>query len=381
MSKNCVVLLSGGLDSLLAVKLMAMQGIGVTALHTVNCFHGVQRIEEKKAKLRAAALALGAGDIVFPDITDDVVQLTKRPRHGYGKHLNACIDCRLRTVRAGFDCLRERGADFVVSGEVVGQRPMSQRRDAIALADRAVAEWGFAGLLLRPLCAKLLETTVPEREGWVDAEYLYDISGRGRERQMALAEEAALGAYPSPAGGCLLTDPGFSAKFAVLMRFTPEWGAADVELLKVGRHYQVSPDTRLAASRREEENYRLRELATAADRLYINAERNGAVVLLRGRATAETEAMAGGLAVHYSKMREEGSARVCSWRIEDGRDVDFRESVARAVDPEDLRALELAVAGADCLKRMRGRKIPTTVCEQRAEEPNTRPESCPPSTE
>ena len=87
MSKNCVVLLSGGLDSLLAVKLMAMQGIGVTALHTVNCFHGVQRIEEKKAKLRAAALALGAGDIVFPDITDDVVQLTKRPRHGYGKHL------------------------------------------------------------------------------------------------------------------------------------------------------------------------------------------------------------------------------------------------------------------------------------------------------
>ena len=356
MSRSCIVLLSGGLDSLLAVRLMTMQGLRVTALHTVNCFHGVQKIEEKKIRLREAALALGAEDIVFPDITDDIVALTKRPRHGYGKHLNACIDCRLRTVKAGFACMVERGADFVVSGEVVGQRPMSQRRDAIGLANREIASWGFEGLFVRPLCAKLLDRTIPEIEGWIDPALLYDISGRNRERQMALAEEIGLGDYPSPAGGCLLTDPGFSAKFAVLMRFKPEWGGDDIELLKTGRHFQISPDSRVIASRREEENFRLRELAVPGDRLYINAERNGAVVMLRGERTVEAEAAAAGVAVYYSKMREDGGARVCSWRIEGGEDIDFVEFEGRVVDPDILRKREREIAGANCLKEMRARK-------------------------
>ncbi|MDR1744383.1 MAG: hypothetical protein LBS30_01360 [Planctomycetota bacterium] len=353
MAKSCIVLLSGGLDSLLALRLMTLQGIRATALHSVNCFHGTQQIGEKKEKLRRAASALGAEDIVFPDITEDVVALTKRPRHGYGKHLNACIDCRLRTVAAGFACLRERGADFVVSGEVVGQRPMSQRRDAIALANREIAAWGFPGLLLRPLCAKLVEKTVPEREGWVDGNFLYDISGRGRERQMALAEELRIGEYPSPAGGCLLTAPGFSAKFAVLMRCKPGWGAADVELLKVGRHFQIAEDARIVASRCEEENLRLRELAEPGDLLFINAERNGAVALLRGAKTHETRELAAGMAVYYSKMREDGTARVRAWRIINGEDVPEEELAARAAHPDVLRGMEMDVAGADCLKRMR----------------------------
>jgi Predicted tRNA(5-methylaminomethyl-2-thiouridylate) methyltransferase, contains the PP-loop ATPase domain len=357
MTKSCIVLLSGGLDSLLVVRLMTLQGLRVTALHSVNCFHGVQRIEEKKEKLQYAALALGAQEIVFPDMTEDVVALTKRPRHGYGKHLNACIDCRLRTVAAGFACLKEKGADFVVSGEVVGQRPMSQRRDAITLANREIAAWGFEGLLLRPLCAKLLEKTVPEREGWVDERYLYDISGRGRERQMALAEELELGAYPAPAGGCLLTDPGFSAKFAVLMRFKPDWDGADIELLKVGRHFQITPTTRIIASRREEENYQLRDLSTPEDVFFINAERNGAVVMLRGDVTDEARTMAAGLAVHYSKMRDEGSARVEMWRIVSGEDTIEREFEAVAVDPDVLRDTERRLAGTDCLKQMRNRKL------------------------
>lgn len=355
MTKGCVVLLSGGLDSLLALKLMTVQGIRAVALNSVNCFHGVQDIEEKKSKLTASALALGADDIVFPDITDEVVALTKKPSHGYGKHLNACIDCRLRTVRAGFDLMRERGLDFVVSGEVVGQRPMSQRRDAIGLANRTIAGWGFGGLFLRPLCAKLVEKTIPETEGWVREEYLYDISGRSRDRQMALADELGLGDYPSPAGGCLLTDPGFSNRLAVLVCFKPEWNGADIELLKVGRHFQITPETRLIASRREEENERLRQLSTPEDRLYINSERHGAVVMLRGKATDVAEALAGGLAVHYSKMRLDGEALVKSWRIENDVDVDFQDFSANAVDPDVLRARESELAGKDCLKRMRNR--------------------------
>ncbi|MCC8165672.1 MAG: hypothetical protein LIQ31_05890, partial [Planctomycetes bacterium] len=252
---KCIVLLSGGLDSLLALRLMTVQGIEAIALHSVNCFHGTERIEAKKAALTRRAAELGAADIVFPDLATRVVDVTKNPSHGYGKHLNACIDCRLLTVRAGFDEMARRGGDFVVTGEVVGQRPMSQRRDAIALADRKVAEWGYPGRLLRPLSAKLLDTTVPERDGLVDPAYLYDISGRARDRQMALAQELGLGEYPSPAGGCLLTDPGFSQRLAVLMTFNPDWRAEDAHLLKVGRHFQVTPEARIIASRREEENY------------------------------------------------------------------------------------------------------------------------------
>ena len=355
MAKSCVVLLSGGLDSLLVLRLMAMQGIAVTALHSVNCFHGTQNMEEKKDGLRRAALELGAKDIVFPDITADVVRLTKQPAHGYGKHLNACIDCRLRTVSAGFAIMRERGADFVVSGEVVGQRPMSQRRDAISLANRQVAAWGHAGLFLRPLSARLLETTVPEREGWISGDYLYDFSGRGRDRQMALAEEIGVSGYPSPAGGCLLTDPEFSRKLAILMRFKPGWDEADIELLKVGRHFQISPGSRVVVSRREEENLRLRDLARPNDRLYINAQRHGAIALLRGQKPPAAEVAAAGLAVYYSKMRDEGRALVSSWRVEGTADVDPDEFEAEAVIPESVREKELALAGADCLKAMRNR--------------------------
>ncbi len=356
MPKKCVSLLSGGLDSLLALRLMAMQGIEVTALHTVNCFHGTQKIGEKKRHLAETAARLGAKDIVFPDITQDVLALTRRPRHGYGKHLNACIDCRLRTVAAGFAVMREIGADFVVSGEVVGQRPMSQRRDAMELANREIASWGHAGLFLRPLSAKLLEKTIPETEGWVGEKYLYDLSGRNRDRQMALAEEIGLGEYPTPAGGCLLTDPGFSQRLAVLMRFTPDWNENDVEMLKVGRPFQIGEKTRVVASRNEEENYRLRDLSHPDDYFYINNQRNGAIVLLRGEKTPEAEAAAAGLAIHYSKMRDDGRAEVERWRVENGVDVDETTFVADVLHPDRAREMELAVAGKDSLKIMRKNK-------------------------
>ncbi len=357
MPKRCIVLFSGGLDSMLALRLMTVQGIGVTALNSVNCFHGTQRIEEKKAHLRATALALGADDIIFPNTTDDVVALTKNPRHGYGKHLNACIDCRLRTMRAGFEAMRERGADFVVTGEVTGQRPMSQRKDAITLANREVAAWGHAGLLLRPLCAKLLEETVPQKEGWVDPRYLYDISGRGRDRQMALAQELGIGEYPCPAGGCLLTDPGFSRRLAVLFECNPDFTGEDAELLKVGRHFQISRTTKIVVSRNEEENYRLRDLSRPDDRFYITADRPGAIAMARGEDSAEVEALASGMAVYYSKHRDEGAARVERWRIVDG--VDSGTEVLDGcvcVDPEVLRAAEAAHIPGDCLKRLRMRK-------------------------
>ena len=314
MSRSCVVLLSGGLDSLLAIRLMALQGVGVIVVHALNCFHGSEAVAARKERLTADSLRLGAREIVFPDLTDEVIAVTRKARFGYGRYWNACIDCRLQTVRAGFRVMKERGADFVVSGEVVGQRPMSQRRDAMALADREVASWGYGGLFLRPLSAKLLGKTIPEQEGWVDPEYLYDISGRSRDRQMALAKELDLGHYPTPAGGCLLTDGGFSGRLGDLMRFTPDWVAADVELLKVGRHFLPTSRTRIVVSRNESENGRIEELSRPGDLLYLNDEQHGAMVMLRGDATPESDSMAAGLAIHYSKMRETGRARVARWR-------------------------------------------------------------------
>lgn len=356
MSRHCIVLLSGGLDSLLVLRLMAREGVRVTALHSVNCFHGVGDIEAKKERLRAKALSLGAADILFPDISDAVVALTKAPRHGYGKHLNACIDCRMHTVRLGFRVMEELGADFVVSGEVVGQRPMSQRRDAIRLADKEITAWGYEGLFLRPLSAKLLPETVPQTEGWVSERALFDISGRGRDRQMALAGEIGIGEYPGPGGGCLLTVPEFSWKLAVLMQSNGDFQPADIELLKAGRHFQITSASRIVASRNEEENYKLRALSRPDDRFFINDERNGAVVLLRGEKTPDAVAAAAGLAVFYSKMREDGAARVESWRIEDDADCDKETAAAGVVSPDSLREKELALAGKDCIKKMRLRK-------------------------
>lgn len=357
MTRSCIALFSGGLDSMLALRLMTVQGVHATTLHSVNCFHGTQRLEEKKTRLRETALALGADDIVFPDITDDVVALTKRPRHGYGKHLNACIDCRLRTVAAGFAAMVERGADFVVSGEVMGQRPMSQRKDAITLANREIAAWGHEGLLLRPLCALATPECKPLREGWVERRYCYDITGRGRDRQMALAAELGFTTYPTPAGGCLLTDPEFSRRLAAMMECNGDFQADDVELLKVGRNFQISRGAKIVASRNEEENYRLRDLSRPDDRFYINDERNGAVVMARGEISPDIEALAAGLAVYYSKMRDDGTARVSAWRIENGADVDMRNLPdVPVVDPDVLRKTELELVGKDCLKRLRARK-------------------------
>ncbi len=340
MSKHCIVLLSGGLDSLLVTRLMAVQGLRVTAMHTLNCFHSTQALAERQERLRADALRLGAEDIVFPDITDDVMALVRKPKHGYGKNLNPCIDCRLRTMREGFRLMVKLGADFVVTGEVVGQRPMSQRRDALGLANKEITAWGHAGLLLRPLCAKLLPETVPGREGWVDPAYLYDISGRGRDRQMALAEELEIGVYPAPAGGCLLTDPGFSDRLRKLMRCQPEWESNDVELLKVGRHYCLGAGVKAGASRRDEEKYMLRDLARPSDWFFINDEKNGAIVMLRGNRTGETERVAAGLAVHYSKMRETGAARVKAWSGDEEETLD-----AAVVDPEEAREIERRFIG------------------------------------
>ncbi len=317
-----------------------MQGLQVIALHSVNCFHSTEQTERRIQRLRAKAVQLGATDIVFPDLSEDIIAVTKAPRYGYGKNLNACIDCRLKTVEAGFKAMRETGASFVVSGEVVGQRPMSQRRDALGLADKQIAAWGFKSLYVRPLSAKLLPQTIPEQKGWLDPNLLYAISGRSRHEQMELVEKLGIDDYPNPAGGCLLTDAAFSSRLADVMRFTPAWKVDDVELIKVGRHFLLDNNIRIVASRREEENDRLEWLAKPEDLLYINAKKNGAIVLVRGQADCKQKSLAAGLAVYFSKMRENGKAQVAEWHICNGEETDKCVFTAASIDPALVRALE-----------------------------------------
>ena len=216
-------------------------------------------------------------ELEVTDITPEHLEVLKHPRFGYGRNLNPCIDCHALMVRMAMEKMEELGADFLATGEVLGERPKSQNRQALEL----VARFSGAGeLLLRPLSAKLLPQTRPEREGWVDRECLMDIQGRSRKRQMELAEEWVLGEYQSPAGGCLLTDPGFSERLGELMGRVPDFDGEDARLIRIGRLFWVG-DTLIVLGRRHEENERLVRLALPTDQMLKERERPGPIALLR----------------------------------------------------------------------------------------------------
>ena len=343
---SCIVLFSGGLDSALALRLMAVQGVAVTAFYARNCFQGGgQEAAAREADLRRRALVLGAAGLEVRDLTGEVIELVKRPRYGLGRNMNPCLDCRLRTLREAAALRQEMNADFVATGEVIGQRPMSQRKDAMRTVLRHAKDWGLEGLLLRPLCAQLLEPTIPEERGWVDRSRLLGLSGRGRGPQMELAREWGITEFPSPAGGCLLTDPGYGARLRELNRARPAWTARDAELLKIGRHFRAAPGLRVVASRDAGENEALKTALPAGAVVCVTAERPGAMVALvderEDGARAEDAdweaalAVARGLAVRYSRYREAGVADIGEWRqgVPDSR---AAVPGVRAVDPETL---------------------------------------------
>ncbi|MES1213518.1 MAG: 7-cyano-7-deazaguanine synthase, partial [Singulisphaera sp.] len=221
MSVRAVVLLSGGLDSMLAVRILQRQGIEVEALNFRTTFTCCQ---DQAAQ---AAEELGVRLTVVSE-QDDYLDVVRHPRHGYGRGANPCLDCRIYMFRIAARWMRESGAALVASGEVVGQRPMSQKkRDLALIAHRA----GLTDRLVRPLSARLLPVTAPERELLVDRQQLYGISGRGRSELIALAREFGLKRIPQPSNGCALTEPGFAAKVHDLLGNDPEADRWHFELL------------------------------------------------------------------------------------------------------------------------------------------------------
>ncbi len=257
--RRAVALISGGLDSLLAAKVMLDQGIHVEGINFYTGFcveghtHAIRNQDEKKqAKKRNNALWVAEQlDIKLHiiDIIEPYKEVLLNPKHGYGANMNPCLDCKIFMVKKAMEWMHEHDFDFVITGEVIGQRPMSQRKDTMPVVQR---ESGIKDLLLRPLCAKNLPETLPEREGWVNREQLHDFSGRNRKPQIELVNQLGIKDYAQPAGGCcFLTDANYSAKLVDMWehRSSRDYSLDDIILLKVGRHLRPKPHFKMIVAR------------------------------------------------------------------------------------------------------------------------------------
>ena len=266
---KAVALFSGGLDSILAVKLIQKQGIEVRGVNFKTPFFGLD-----KTFVVAKDLNMNLETI---DITQELMEILRNPRHGFGKNMNPCIDCHALMLKKAGEYMTKIGASFILSGEVLGERPMSQNRNSLNIIER---ESGFEGRILRPLSALLLAETIPEKERLVDRNKLLDISGRSRKRQMELAAKMGIRDYPSPAGGCKLTEPVFSKRLRDL--FTQEsFSLEEIDLLKLGRHFRLSRDIKLVVGRNKEENEQLQNFFQDGDFLFKAKNLKGPVSLLK----------------------------------------------------------------------------------------------------
>jgi len=311
MNKKAVVLLSGGLDSILATRLMLEQDVEIEAINFLTIFctctrKGCQHAATEAAKTLRVPLKI-------LNITEEYIDIIKNPKHGYGSNMNPCIDCRIFILKMAKDYMKEVGASFLVTGEVLGERPMSQRRDAILLIEK---EAGLKGLILRPLSAKLFEPTIPEKEGIVDREKLLEISGRSRKPQIALAKEFGINDYPCPAGGCLLTDSGFAARVRDLMKYDT-LTVDNLKLLKVGRHFRISKDAKLVIGRKEDENTILQSYLKPNDIYLRLKDKPSPYSILRGNADDSVIAFAAGIVAYHTKFRCENMLRVEYYRMPD----------------------------------------------------------------
>jgi tRNA-specific 2-thiouridylase len=294
---KALALFSGGLDSMLAIKLMTEQGIDVHALFLDTGFFG--DTDSKEETLQSRAKMVGA-TFEIVDIRQPFIQnILFDPKYGYGKNFNPCIDCHAHMFRVAKALMEKYGASFIISGEVVGQRPMSQRMEALKQVVKLANEEENT-IILRPLSAKILPKTKPELEGWVDVEKLLDIRGRGRNTQLSLAKKYGFKEYQSPGGGCLLTEQAFSNK---LRTFTKEstLKLEDIELLKVGRYLKLDNEANLIIGRNKDENEKIQNIKND-DYIFCKATSlSGPDCLLSKNANSEDKNLAAKIILTYTK--------------------------------------------------------------------------------
>ncbi len=301
-SRSAAVLLySGGLDSILAAELLRRAGVEVTLLQHESIFYPADSAGFTPACPR-----------VVRDISEQMVDLLHDPDYGMGSNANPCLDCKEMMYRLAHEEAQRRGADFIATGEVLGQRPMSQRRDAFRRMERGA---DVVGLVVRPLSGKLLRPTVPEQRGLIRREDMLDIQGRSRKRQMALADEWGITDYPTPAGGCRLTDPNYAERVFALKRM----GYLTVEHLRAaqsGRLFELGERTFVLVGRDHEDNESLRR-AAPADSLFLELEDHpGPLACLVGDPAEEALERAKGLVLRYSRFEHLPASAVCVRRAD-----------------------------------------------------------------
>ena len=287
---TALALYSGGLDSTLACRVIMEQNIRVVAVKFVTPFFGADLLQDPGKYQQTVRRKYGI-EVMLRDLTEPYLRMLSRPAHGYGKNFNPCVDCKIMLMGEARRMMTELGAELLISGEVLGQRPMSQRRDTLRVIER---DSGCDDLLLRPLCARNLPPTKPEREGLVDREKLHDFKGRSRTPQIELAKHFGISDYESPGGGCVLTDPNLARRVQDHYAEAAAQGrpvrAEDILLLLSGRIFQLPGGSILALGRTQGENQRVLSRRTAGDWLLKLSDHPGPIAVLRSPPAAPTGA-------------------------------------------------------------------------------------------
>lgn len=332
MKRKAVALISGGLDSILAAKIVMEQGFDIIGLYCTSPFSKSYGREQETHAARVSK-AIGIELQIF-DMGQEYIELVRSPAHGYGKNVNPCIDCKIFMLKKARTVMEELNSPFVVTGEVLGQRPMSQRRDTFHVIER---DADMRGMVLRPLSAKLLPPTQGELNGTVDREKLLSVSGRSRNVQFRLAERYGISGFSPPAGGCLLTDKNFSAKLRDLFEDNIAVNPDDIRLLTLGRHYRFDAGVKIVLGRNNNENNVLMSIASQGYHLFMPQGFPGPVALLNGTPTQDVKQIIGRLIITYSKQ-----VAGRTYLIRRGNEV-FDPGEPLPIDVPGLRRI-----GADC---------------------------------
>ena len=351
---KAIALLSGGLDSTLAILVVLRQGIEVTAVTFLNHF-GCD-ISDRSSCSRNPFPAAGqfGFEVKLSHLADKFLDIVKNPKYGYGKNMNPCIDCRILMLKEAKELMDLTGADFIVTGEVIGQRPMSQKRNTLAMIDKQA---GVKGYVLRPLSARLLPLTVSEEKGFVRREMLYDFSGRSRKPQMALARELGLTDYPAPAGGCLLTEPNYSYRLRELLSNTPDPSFNDLHLLRLGRHFRFSPRCKAIVGRNEEENNALESFGDKESYLLWVEDAGSPTVLVSGEGAGDFIPLAASLCARYSDAKHLPEVEVTVGKGRDAscatRDTLEKDTGHRSRITDHTLRIRVAPAGRELIEAYR----------------------------
>lgn len=316
---KAIALISGGLDSTLAARLIKEQGIEIVALNFKTLFCLCDRDTTSGCANFAHETADNLGiELKIINVSKEFLDIVRSPKHGYGSNMNPCIDCRILMLKKAKEFMQETAASFIITGEVLGQRPMSQHKQALKIIEK---ESGLEGLVLRPLSARLLPETIPEEEGWVSRDRLLDFSGRTRKPQIELAKTLNIKDYPCSAGGCLLTDPQFAKRIKDLITHG-ELTLKNAELLKTGRHFRLSDKAKLIVGRDEKENERLVNLAKTGDYLFTPPyDIAGPTSLGRGIFTEELIRLSCSITCRYCDLNGKKNADIIYRKISDDKEM------------------------------------------------------------